>query len=238
MQIASESTNLYSDSWKIYREHSQVFTDDLEYYANFVQGHRSLELFAGYGRVTNYLVKQNIPIDAMDLSPELVDFIDLPEGKKRVGDVLTFKVDAPYERVFAAYNSFCLLVSDSEVERFFSNLSSMLSPRGRASLNYYDTNYWPDAVAYSFDFEGKEIEYFPDYDLSAKDAGRGRWTDRYKGDGIDFQHDYDVRVYNSSKDLLPFLEHTDLVLVEEVQNFRCSQVMEPGWVDFILEKRL
>lgn len=82
------------------------------------------------------------------------------------------------------------------------------------------------------------IHYVPSYDLSLRSDRKGIWTDHYKAQNLDLKHKYEVRVYESFDDLVSFLSGTSLKLVDEIHNFNRDEVMEPGWIDFILEKQV
>ncbi len=230
------SIDRYAQSWELYKQHSSVFKDDLPYYHDFVSGHSTLELFAGYGRVTNYLVKRKEDIEAVDLSRSLLKFVDLPDNKRHHGDAINFQTQRKFERVFAAYDSFPLIIDPTQIKLFFKNLSSMMKPGARASLNYYQPSHWADAINFTFLYKGINVHYKPSYDLSRSHEKIGIWCDLYEILGKQYRHEYPVRIYESKEDLIPFLKDTGLRLVEVVENFDLSQLLESGWQDFILEK--
>jgi hypothetical protein len=226
--------DLYEESWEIYKAHSEVFVDDFKYYFDFCQGHESLELFAGYGRVANHLIEKGIDLTTVELSPEFSKLINLPEEKRIAGDVLEYAPDKKFKRIFAGYNSFCLFSKEEDIQKFFDKLATWLDDDGLASLNYYSTDHWADAVAYDFDYKGQTINYVPSWDLSKKSEKIGKWVDIYKIGEQELTHDYTVRVYEDESDLLPFLDRAGLKLVDTVKEFNLEEIMEPGWIDYIV----
>ena len=58
--------NLYEESWRLYKHHTESFLDDLNYYRSFCQGHKSLEMFAGFGRLANRLASVGIDIETIN----------------------------------------------------------------------------------------------------------------------------------------------------------------------------
>ena len=170
----------YKRSWQIYKEHSDFFKDDLDYYLNFCKGYNSLDLFAGYGRLTNYLKNKGVEIEAVELSPELANFIELEPEKKHIKNVLDISFNKKFERIIAGYNSFCLLNNDNDILKFFQNLYNSISDDGKISLNYYHTDHWAEAVSYTFeDKNGNKINYEPFWDLSEIEQRKGKWIDKY-----------------------------------------------------------
>ena len=230
--------DLYAQSWDLYKCHTEAFTDDVEYYAQFIDGHHSLELFAGFGRVTNPLTALGHTIDTVELSEHFAKFIKLPVSRNHVGDVLTFQPRQKFNRIYAAYNSFCLLTTEVEIHRFFDNLAAWMPTGGRASLNYYHTDYWAEAVESQIAYRNNVmVKYHSSFDLSARYTDkRGVWIDHYSIDNKKYAYRYPTRVYESGKDLAPYLDGTGLRLVDSIENFGRNNVTEPGWIDFILEK--
>ncbi len=225
----------YQDSWEIYKSHSEVFTDDLEYYREFCDGFKTLEICAGYGRVSNYLIKNKVEVHVNELSPSFAKFIELPMSQKHIGDVLALNIGLKFDRIIAAYNSFCLFQSEESARSFFSTLERHLSPTGKISLSYYHPDFWHQAVEYEFVFKGDKIKYYPSYDLSKAHLNGGQWTDKYKlenGDSI--EHSYEVRLYKNRSDVAQMINHTKLRIIDEVENFNNQNVLEPGWIDYIL----
>lgn len=235
--------SLYEKSWQFYKAQSENFSDDQEYYYNFCKNHKTLELFAGYGRLTNFLSARKIDIEAVELEKEFAKFINIEASKIHVQDVLTFSPITKFERIIAGWNSFCLLISDDDIKRFFTQIESFLVPGGCASLNYFDTSYWKDAPAGELCINGIKITYVPSYDLSTAEKGHGLWIDEYEF--INFnklekrRFEYPVRVYKDADALSCFYKHTSLELIDIVENFGLSKekISEPGWIDYVFKKK-
>lgn len=226
-----------SESRLLYKAHSEFFNDDFEYYRNFCNGFRTLELFAGYGRLANQLVRGGTDIEVVEIDPEFASFIRLPTNKKHVCNVLDFVAEKPFERVVAGYNSFCLLTKDDEISLFFKKLDSFLVHGGRTSLSYYDHRAWGEAAAYTFQFNGKEVQYIPSFDLSKLEQNIGVWIDQEKGDGIDSRVEYTTRIYQNQDSLLKFLGGTKLTLMDTIKNYNKTDILEPGWIEYVFEKK-
>ncbi len=107
--MEGNKVNLYAESWRLYKAHSEKCDEDFVYYLDFCKGFKSLELFAGYGRVTNFLVEHDIDIETVELEAEFAKFIKVNKDKNHITNVLTFNANKPFQRIFAAYNSLCLL---------------------------------------------------------------------------------------------------------------------------------
>jgi hypothetical protein len=227
--------NLYEKSWSIYKAHSESFQDDFDYYFNFTKGHRSLETFAGYGRVGNFLSSKGIDLSINELSPDFTKYLKIPNGKIHIGNVLDFHSDIKFERIFAAYNSFCLIREDSDVRKLFSVFENNLTPQGQLSLSYYHPNSWDLAVPYTFEHEGQSVSYTPSFDLSGRNDQVGIWKDLYKVGEDEFEHKYQVRIYETANDIEKMLTQTKLKLVKEVLNYNNPNILEPGWIEFVFE---
>lgn len=235
---------LYQESKMLYKAHTESFLEDLDYYYAFCKGKKSLEMFAGYGRLANPLLQKGIDLETVELEPYFANFINLPPAKNHFKNVLDFNSPHKFQRIFAAYNSFCLLLKEVEIRRFFSVLDNLLVSGGKISLSYFQTRYWPENPSGKFWFNGFEIEYRPNYDLSKAKEGYGVWIDEYIfPNNHQTKHavfEYPVRIYHSEQDLKPFYEHTNLVLIDQVPNLGLDEkiVSELGWIDYVFEKKL
>lgn len=228
--------DLYRDSWWLYKGYTETFQDDVSFYRDFCRQHRSLELFAGYGRVANPLMRQGVDLETVELSPVFAKFINLPTARNHVCDVLCFQPTETFGRIFAAYNSFCLLTEPAQQARFFRNLRLWLSDGGRASLSYYSADHWKDAVPGEFTFEDQKIAYIPKWDLSERRQGFGTWIDEYHFGRRVVQHTYRVKLHEDPRILETSLAPAGLKLHSIVRDFQRKSVSEPGWIDFIVEK--
>jgi hypothetical protein len=154
-----------------------------------------------------------------------------------VGDVLTFKSLHTFDRIIAVYNSFCMIPEEADARRFFSQLDTLLSSGGVASLNYFHHDYWAKETARDIIYQGKVVHYYPNFDLSQAHQGRGVWIDEYKSVDFELRYEYPTRVYHGKEELDAFLSHTHLELVGEVKGFNRVDATESEWVDYILRKK-
>ena len=99
--MGSTTNDVYKDSWELYKYHGEQFNDDIDYYKDFCLGFDTLELFAGYGRLTNPLSAMGIAIETVELSRRFSEFIQLPPHKVHVMDVLDFQPSRQFDRVIA-----------------------------------------------------------------------------------------------------------------------------------------
>lgn len=218
--------------------YSKTFDLDLDYYLHFCKEHTTLDIFAGYGRVTNYLIYHQVDIESVELVPELANLIQLPKEKNHICNVLDFHSERQFERVIAGYNSFCLLREECDIKHFFENLNSWLVTGGMASLSYYHPDYWYVGIddIIQLEHEGKKIEYGASFDLSKRNEHLGIWIDKYKRDEQLFEIKYPVRVYDTPQSIEPFLLNTSLKIVDVVKNYNKEKFEYPGWIDIVLVK--
>lgn len=221
--------NLYEKSWELYKFHSDYFQDDNEYYLNFCRGKKTLELFAGYGRLSNFLARNEISLHTIELSEEFSDLIELPDSRKHIGDVTTTILNETFERIIAGYNSFCLLTENDQLTAFFRNIKQMLANDGQISLSYYHPDFWTKAERFTFSFRDHKVEYVPEFDLSKRKEKKGIWRDRYVIEGVTETHQYPVRIFENKHDLEPFLKQADLRITNIIENYNNPNISEPEW---------
>ena len=229
--------NYYENSWKFYKASSSVFTGDLDYYKNFVGNKPALELFAGYGRITNYLLENGASdIYTVELEKDFSKDIKLPDSHKFIGDILTYQTSQKYARIFAGYDSFPLLAEEKQIYRFFNLLDNWLAPQGLISLSYYHPDHWAHP-AYTITVDNKEWAYNGSFNLEDRPNKKGVWIDNY-ADSQDhqFSFEYPVRIYEDENDLIPFLKNTNLSLKDIVFDYNNKDCEEGGWVEYILTK--
>ncbi len=225
---------LYINSWALYKAHTENFIGDLNYYHEFCTGYKSLDIFAGYGRLTNPLSKMNIDIDALEIEPNFMKFITLSESKKHLCNILDFNPNTTYERIIAGFNSFCLLQKDHDIELFFKKLSDILNYGGKISLSYYPILNWDDPSEDEFNYENRVVKYSSSYTIKGNKAV---WSDLYQIEGKKYQFDYPVRIYRSEQDLYKFYKNLDLKLVDIVKDYNMKNISIPGWIDYVFEKK-
>ncbi|MCX4030434.1 hypothetical protein H0A36_26835 [Endozoicomonas sp. SM1973] len=231
--------NVLDDVYEINKAFTENYTDDLDFYLEFCTDHTTLELFAGYGRVTNFLCQHDVDIESVELLNEYSKYIKLPTNRVHTCNVLDFKPLRTFDRVIAAYNSLCLLTKDKDIIAFFKNLDSWLNSGGMAVFSYYHPDYWHEAAIDAFQYKGSNITYLPSFDLTARNQKKAKWTDVFKTDNEQLLLEHDIRVYENAADLAPYLRSTDLDIIDVVENYNKdkSELVEPGWVDFVLKKK-
>ncbi|WP_163832500.1 class I SAM-dependent methyltransferase [Spartinivicinus ruber] len=176
-------SNIQSEIYEINKAFTQKYCYDHVYYLNFSKGHATLDLFAGFGRVSNYLANQGIDLEAVELLENYSRHIQLPSSKIHTCDVLEFTPKKTFNRIISGFNSFCLLTKDWEIKAFFTKLDSWLAKDGLVSLSYYHQDYWHTIEKFTFQYKGKIAFYRPRYDLSERKKGRGIWIDEFLVDG-------------------------------------------------------
>jgi SAM-dependent methyltransferase len=191
-------------------------------------------MFAGFGRLANRLASVGIDIETIELSPDFSSLIQIPQTKRHVGDVTNLVLPRKFERIFAAYNSFCLLTEDQQLQSLFKNIESMLAVGGLVSLSYYHPDFWGDSVALDLVIDGTKVRYEPSFDLSERKLKKAIWRDKYTFGNEVVLHEYPVRIFDRDEDLIPFLKANNLRIVDKVVDFNTANVSEPGWVDYVI----
>lgn len=230
--------NYYSNSWELYKTHSESFEDDFDYYLEQCKGHKTLELFAGYGRLTNYLLSHGIDIDSVELEPNFAKFINLPLQKNHICDVLDFRSLIKFDRIIAGYNSFCLLTKETDIFKFFQNIEVWLNTDGIVSLSYYHHDFWETGTKekINFEYQGKKIELLEKYDLSKREEKKGIWIDEYYIDNGVMKFEYPTTLYETVDCLTQYLKGTKLEVFDVIENYRKPNI-SPGWIEFLLRKK-
>jgi hypothetical protein len=234
----SDMNNHYTESWLLYKLHSESFVDDQQYYLDFTRNYSTLELFSGYGRLTNYLFKNGVDIESIELEKNFTNFISLPDEKNHIGNVLNFNPEKKFERVIAGYNSFCLLTREEDIHNFFINLSGWLAPGGMASLSYYHPDFWLKHSGFEshFEHDGQLITHVSRPDLSNRHKKHGIWVDEYIQNGRTVSFSYPTTIYETSDCIIPYLNGTDLRLVNTVIDYNMADISDNGWVEFVFER--
>ncbi len=227
--------NLYQESWELYKTHSDFFTYDFDYYYQFCYGKKTLEPFAGYGRLSNHLINKGVNLYTNELSPDFTSFINLEPSKKHIGDFLKYPLGDKFERIIIAYNSFSLITKEEEIRDMFSLIENLIERNGKISLSYYHPDYWPDDTIYKFKYKGEVINYQSKFDLSDRHNKNGIWQDLYEKDGAVITHSYNLRVYEDKNDLAKMISHTKLKIIGEIRNYNNKEISEEGWTEYVLQ---
>lgn len=231
--------SLYSHSWLLYKAHSDSFKKDFDYYLNFALGHKTLELFAGYGRLTNYLSRNKVDVEAVEIEPNFAGHIDLSFENIYVCDVLEFAPKTKYQRIIAAYNSFCLLTQEDDIKKFFRDMSQWLEKGGEASLSYFHPDGWPIDQPFTeiLTLDNNILSYSATCDLSRRSEKIGVWIDTYEADGQTAEFKYQTRIYENAAELEQFLVGTELEIKSIIYNYDNPEIDYNGWIEYIFVKR-
>lgn len=229
------STNLYAKSWRLYKKESESFLQDLNYYTDFCRGKTCLEMFSGYGRLANHIKDISLSLDCVELEGNFTQFINLPKENIFIQDILKFKPKRKYERIYAGYNSFCLLTNDSDIHKFFKNLSEWISDDGKISLSYYDYNFWEETPGSNFKIDGKDCAYKPSY-KKVNSSSIAIWIDNFYLNETIVKFEYPVRVYNDPSEVVRFLGQHQLELVDVILDYNETSLKGSGWVEYVIKK--
>lgn len=231
-------SNYYIESWSFYKSYYQHVDIDYEYYLNLCKGFKTLDIFAGFGRLTNYLASEGVDIESVELEPNFAKFIQLPKEKNHVCNILDFDSTNKFERIIAAFNSFCLFTEEKDIISFFKKLDSLLVQGGIVSLSYYHPDYWEMGIGETdyFDHMGQTAELVCECDLSKRNKKLAVWIDIYRYKSHDYRYEYPTRVYESFSCLMPFLKGTQLKVIDVVKNYNKPDLPYPGWFEFVLKK--
>lgn len=228
---------------QLYKNHHEVFLDDREYYYQFCKGFKTLELFAGFGRISNFLINRGVDVEIVEIEPEFAKLINLDEEKKYIENVLTFSANKQFDRIIGAYNSFSLLTDEASVKKFFTQIDTHLKPDGYASLSYFPVKSWGEPPAGEFNINDVKIKYYSTHDLSRIKERQVVWIDNYEteqnGKIIKEQCTYPLRAYNDANEVQSFIKHTQLILVDEIHDYGLTRdkISDPGWVEYVFKKK-
>ncbi|WGL61174.1 hypothetical protein QEJ31_06135 [Pigmentibacter sp. JX0631] len=224
----------YEFSWELYKAQTEDFSEDLQFYQNFSKDCVTLDIFSGYGRICNFLSKNNLFISAVEKNKNFASHIALPKDNIYITDILEFQTKKKFERIIAGYNSFCLLTEDNDIFKFFSILKSLLSSNGKISLNYFHPEFWKDSINQEFFFNGMTINYISDYNLNLDRKDMALWIDNYIVGNKKYTYDYKVKVYKDINEINKYLKKFGLKILDVVHNFNNSNTSELGWQDYII----
>jgi SAM-dependent methyltransferase len=227
--------NHYAESWSLYKAQSESFKDDFEYYLDLCFGKKTLEVFAGYGRLSNYLISKGVDLETVELEPKFAKYINLPTERNHIGDVLTFESKERYERIIGAYNSFCLFLSDEDINRFFRLMSALLAPGGILSLSYYPLDSWVEHPQSEVFCENVTYQYRSFFDLSNIKNDIAVWMDEFKTDTYSQIFKYPTRVYSCDQKVTFFAEQAGLKPVTTVINYN-KKIDGERWVEYVFTK--
>jgi SAM-dependent methyltransferase len=95
----------------------------------------ALELGIGTGRIALPLAKRGIPVQGIDLSPEMVARLHAKSGgediRVTIGDFAKTKVDGRFSLAYLVFNTINNLTTQDEQVACFENVAAHLNPGGR-----------------------------------------------------------------------------------------------------------
>ena len=126
--FGAEGAAAYDDSPRGDEEHTVAFL------AGLARGGPALELAIGTGRIALPLAARGVPVDGVDLSPEMVARLRAKPGgaglRVVIGDMAQVPVEGRYPLVYLVFNTlFNLLTQDAQV-RCFQGVAEHLTDDG------------------------------------------------------------------------------------------------------------
>lgn len=228
--------NHYTESWELYKLHSELFREDYDYYYDFCYGYKTLEIFAGYGRLANYLIKNKVDIETVELEKNFAKYINLPSEKNYICDILEFAPNKSYERIIAGYNSFCLFLEDEKIHKFFERLDNLANHGAQVSLSYFPINAWRESPEQILHFKNTEVRYRSIFDFSKSNQNIAVWIDEYVIQDKVYKYDYPVRVYSTPDEVMRFAKNTNLELINIIDDYN-KNIEDTGWKEFVFQKK-
>jgi SAM-dependent methyltransferase len=108
--------------------------ETVDFLAGLVGDGRALELAIGTGRIAVPLAARGIPVDGIELSPDMAAKLRAkPEAAGiglTMGDFADVGVDGTYRLIYVVYNTFFNLLSQDDQVRCFQNVAVHLDPGG------------------------------------------------------------------------------------------------------------
>ena len=102
--------------------------------ARLADGREALELAVGTGRIALPLRRAGVPVDGIELSPDMVDRMrEKPGGeeiKVTMGDMSRVSTGRTYGLVYLVYNTICNLLTQDDQVRCFENAARHLADDG------------------------------------------------------------------------------------------------------------
>ncbi len=107
----------------------------IDFLAELGRGNRTLELGVGTGRVALALQERGVPVEGIDISPEMTARLKQKPGGStmpvRIGDFAELPVDGLFDLIYVVFNTFFGLTTQQSQLRCFKNVARHLSPHGR-----------------------------------------------------------------------------------------------------------
>ncbi len=88
-----------------------------------------------------------------------------------------------------------------------------------------------------FDYDGQRVRHVQRNDMSKRKQKLGKWIEEYYVGEQKMEFEYPIRGYENKEDLLSFLKGAKLELVDVVHDYNNKKISDPGWVEYVLEKK-
>ena len=101
---------------------------------DLAKGRRTLELAIGTGRIALPLAEAGVPVEGIDLSPEMVEMLRRKPGGQSIpvtiGDFAHVPVEGEFGLIYLVYNTIYNLLTQEEQVTCFANVAKHLSADG------------------------------------------------------------------------------------------------------------
>lgn len=225
--------SLYEESWKLYKAATEDLDFDFLYYFDLCRFYKTIELCAGFGRLSNLLHASGVDITAVELEKSFISYLTLPKDRIINDDILNLSGDIKYSRVISPYNSFCLFTNDN-IDKFFSMLARVLADDGLASISYYHQDYWYhlEEGEWNISLDGENFTYTFDF---SKDPNNSFWLDKFKSlsSGNVMEYTYPIKIYDSFDEVEQLCNKHGMYVSDIIKH---NYELEPGWFDIIIRK--
>jgi SAM-dependent methyltransferase len=106
----------------------------VDFLAELAGSGAALELAIGTGRIALPLAQRGVPVQGIDLSPEMVAQLRMKAGGDEIpvtiGDIATTRVDGTFALVYLVFNTIGNLTTQEAQVACFANVAAQLEPGG------------------------------------------------------------------------------------------------------------
>jgi SAM-dependent methyltransferase len=139
MSFGKESAEIYDDVPRGDEQAAVAFLEQL------AAGGPALELAIGTGRIALPLAARGVPVDGVDLSPDMVSRLREKPGGDRIavtmGDFADVSVTGGYRLIYVVFNTLFNLLSQDEQVRCFENVAAHLTADGAFVVEAFAPGY-------------------------------------------------------------------------------------------------
>lgn len=142
-------------------EHAARYDDDLrgdeqqaaQFLAEEAGGGRALELAIGTGRIAIPLSKLGVPVEGIELAPDMIAQLRKKVGETEIpvslGDMSVVQLDRKFDLVYLVYNTIFNLLSQDDQVRCFENAARHLTDSGGFVVETAVPSAWLPSNAYA-----------------------------------------------------------------------------------------